>query len=339
MNQKNIKMGIKHLNKFIKENCSTTATRKIALNQLKNKTVVIDTSIYLYKFIAENALIENMYLFISILRKNDVKPVFIFDGKPPAEKNNLLRQRHLQKKDAETKYFELKKMITDSSLNSILLEDEERAKILNDMDALKRQFIRVKDNDILRVKQLFDAYGVCYYDAPGEADQLCVYLVKTGKAWGCLSDDMDMFLYGCPYVIRQVSLLKQSAIFYDTTAIIKELNLTERQFCEIMVLSGTDYNINGNTSLTQTLKWFVQYNKHRSHCIELGRPFDDFYIWVFKNTKYITDFNHLLRTYKLFQLNGYEELDSWKDIVFPNKTVDLSKLKEIMRDEGFVFVE
>lgn len=332
-------MGIKHLNKFIKENCSTTATRKIALNQLKNKTVVIDTSIYLYKFIAENALIENMYLFISILRKNDVKPVFIFDGKPPAEKNNLLRQRHLQKKDAETKYFELKKMITDSSLNSILLEDEERAKILNDMDALKRQFIRVKDNDILRVKQLFDAYGVCYYDAPGEADQLCVYLVKTGKAWGCLSDDMDMFLYGCPYVIRQVSLLKQSAIFYDTTAIIKELNLTERQFCEIMVLSGTDYNINGNTSLTQTLKWFVQYNKHRSHCIELGRPFDDFYIWVFKNTKYITDFNHLLRTYKLFQLNGYEELDSWKDIVFPNKTVDLSKLKEIMRDEGFVFVE
>ena len=52
-------MGIKYLNRFLKENCSKNSIRKINLNQLESKTIVIDASIYMYKYIAENALIEN----------------------------------------------------------------------------------------------------------------------------------------------------------------------------------------------------------------------------------------------------------------------------------------
>ena len=60
-------MGIKNLNRFLKENCTKKSIRKIQLNQFTNKTVVIDTSIYMYRYIAENALMENMYLLISLL--------------------------------------------------------------------------------------------------------------------------------------------------------------------------------------------------------------------------------------------------------------------------------
>ena len=39
----------------------------------------------------ENALLENFYLMISIFREYNIIPLFVFDGKPPKEKNDLLK--------------------------------------------------------------------------------------------------------------------------------------------------------------------------------------------------------------------------------------------------------
>ena len=58
-------MGIKHLNRFLKENCSKNSIRKIELHQMRGKRIVIDTSIYLYKYMSDDALIENMYQVLS----------------------------------------------------------------------------------------------------------------------------------------------------------------------------------------------------------------------------------------------------------------------------------
>ena len=79
-------MGIKNLNRFLLDNCNKKSIKKFHLKQLENKKVVIDTSIYLYKFIADDSLLENMYLFISIMKSYNIEPIFVFDGKPPAEK-------------------------------------------------------------------------------------------------------------------------------------------------------------------------------------------------------------------------------------------------------------
>lgn len=334
-------MGIKNLNRFLRERCTKKSIYKANLSQFENKTIVIDTSIYLYKFISDGSLMENMYLFISILKTNKITPIFIFDGKPPPEKRELLRVRRLEKKEAEQKYMALQSNLSDASNNNINLEDDDKKDILIEMEHLKRQFVRVRDGDILKVKSLMDAYGVCYYDAPAEADQLCAYFVNTGKAWACMSDDMDMFLYGCPMVIRNLSLLKQSVELYDTKQIFTELNMTERQFCEIMVLSGTDYNIHTETSLYDTMKWFYEYNKY---CVkyELKNVDKDkrhlgFYVWLVKTTKYIKDFYNLLRTYQLFQINNCPELAKWDSVETSSKEVDYDKLKQIMTKEGFLF--
>ena len=98
-------MGIKNLNRFLRENCTKKSISKKHLKYFEGKTVVIDTSIYLYKFISEDSLMESMYLFISILKSYRIRPIFIFDGKPPPEKKDLLRQRRLDKKLAQQKYF------------------------------------------------------------------------------------------------------------------------------------------------------------------------------------------------------------------------------------------
>ena len=94
-------MGIKNLNKFLREKCSHQSIRKQKVSSLENKTIVVDTSIYLYRFMAENAFMENMYLLISILLSFKINPIFIFDGKPPPEKQALLKQRRIEKKEAE----------------------------------------------------------------------------------------------------------------------------------------------------------------------------------------------------------------------------------------------
>jgi len=249
-------MGIKNLNRFLRDNCSKRSIRKVNLKYFANKIVVIDTSIYLYKFMGENALMENMYLFMSILKSYHITPIFIFDGKPPPEKKELLNKRRIEKKEAEQKYLNI-----ESTMNNA--NEEDKKELLIEMDNLRRQFIRISQEDIRKVKTLMDAYGVQYVESPAEADVVCAYLVKSGKAHACMSDDMDMFLYGCPLVIRHISLKNHTAILYDTNEILTELDMTSRHFCEIMVLSGTDYNINSNASLYETIKWFRQYNNYR----------------------------------------------------------------------------
>jgi aspartate kinase len=60
---------------------------------------------------------------------------------------------------------------------------KDKKEIEIEIDSLKKQFIRIKDSDIKSVKELMDYCNVVYYDAPGEADQLCAKLVIDKKAW------------------------------------------------------------------------------------------------------------------------------------------------------------
>lgn len=332
-------MGIKNLNRFLLNNCTKLAIHKIHLEELKNKTVVVDTSIYMYKFIAENALLENTYLLISLFKKYDINAIFIFDGKPPAEKHELIKDRQQKKQVAEHQYKELQAALT-------IATDDDAAKkreIELEMNVLKKQFIRVKDREINSVKQLMDAYCVEYHTSNGEADELCAAFVKTSKAWACITDDMDMFIYDCPYIIRSVSLLNHTAHIYDKQTILKELEMTPKQFQEIIILSGTDYNIHSKTSLNETIKWFYEYKKYvlntASHNNQ--KPMLEFYVWLIKNTKYINDFSELLRTYRMFMTNNaqIENITSQCMIVKNTKyEMHLDKMKSIMGLVGFIFV-
>ena len=323
-------MGIKNLNRYLRDKCSDTSIYKTDLNAFSNKTLVIDTSIYLYQFIGDNALMENMYLFISIMKSCKITPIFIFDGKPPQEKRDLIKERGLKKKLAENKFNELSKTLEDKQLN----EDQRRI-VEVELDVLKRQFIRVQDTDIVNVKKLMDAYGVVYYDAPNEADELCAYFVKTGLAHGCISDDMDMFLYGCPIVLRNFSLLNQSVLCYDTSNILKELDMTETQFREVLVISGTDYNTKMETTLHETLKWFHQYKNYIQYSISNNKQYYGFYLWLTKNTKYIKDFHSLVKIHQLFVID--ESNFDIHNYQFIKKEENTQQLQEIMSEVGFIF--
>jgi hypothetical protein len=322
-------MGIKNLNRYFMENCNKKSIYKTHLKNFAGETVVIDTSIYLYKYASDNAIVENIFLLISIFKKYNINPIFVFDGKPPPEKKTLLIQRRIEKLDAEKKYIEMKSILDGKYLNS-----EKKQELVLEMEHLKRQFIRITDFDIKKVKNLMDAYGVTYYDADGEADVLCSYFVKTGYAWACISDDMDMFLYGCNRVIRHLSVLNDTAVLYDTESILSDLNMNQEILHDILILSGTDYNINGETNLIETLKWFNEYNKYCKN----SNTSMNFYDWLKKYTKYIKDISQLEKVRSLFCLDNRDDLLEKINRPIKDKIVDMDSMIHILKEEGFLFI-
>lgn len=327
-------MGIKHLNNFLIENCSTKAIYKTSLRQFTNKTVVIDTSIYLYKFAEKGAVAENIYLLISVFREYNITPVFIFDGKPPVEKKAMLIKRKIEKDAAEEKYNELKATIGSAQTPEVV------SAITTEMETLKKQFVRVSELDIRKSKEIMTAYGVEYIESQGESDHLCAFLVKHGFAWACVSDDMDMFLYGCPRVLRHLSLLNHEAIYYDTTQILTDLDMTQGMFNDIAILAGTDYNTKEQRSLSDIVRLYMEYLSW-THYTNLSKTF---YEWLIDVKKYITDVDSLILTRRMFDLDIYLEThrDEFRRIVdmLPFKMGDyrVEELQNVLMDNGFIFV-
>ena len=331
-------MGIKHLNHFLIENCTSKAIYKTSLKQFANKVIVIDTSIYLYKFAEKSAVAENIYLMISVFRQYNIVPVFIFDGKPPVEKKELLIRRRIEKDIAEAKYNELKCAIESGDViggEYSFLE----------MEKLKKQFIRVREFDIAKSKEVMRAYGVPYIESKGESDHLCAFLVKHGFAWACMSDDMDMFLYGCPRVIRHLSLLNHEGVYYDTSQILFDLDMSQDIFNDIAILSGTDYNLNDQKSLSDTVRLYMKYREWTNMNIMRRNSLPrTFYEWLVENTEYVDNVEELGRIRRLFDLNLYLEMnrDEFKEVIdvmpFQLREVDLPMLKDALREDGFIFV-
>jgi len=327
-------MGIKYLNRFLLDECTEFSIRKIHFSEFANQIIIVDTSIYMYKFLEKNALLEQMYLLLSYFRAYNITPIFVFDGKPPPEKKELLDQRKHEKQIAEEKYHQLQDQLEkDSPVNYEVIQE-----IQAEMVELKKKFIRIKESDFNNIKTLMSAYGVIYIESRGEADQLCAFLVKHNYAWACMSDDMDMFLYGCPRVIRHVSLSSQTAMLYDTMRILKELRMNMKTFKDILVLSGTDYSLHSNTSLHETLRWYVQYTKDA-----YGKSMT-FYDWLDTYTKYISDRAQLDRVYAMFDLSLFSlhHNDEIRKIIdclpFRLGQVNRPKLQSILREDGFIFM-
>ena len=323
-------MGIRNLNKFIRNNC-TKSIQCVGMSELSGKRIAIDVSIYLYKFTGDNALLENMYLMLSIFRHYSIIPVFIFDGKPPDEKKELLDHRKDEKTKARLEYNKLKTQLETEKT----LDNEEKQEISNTMDILKKQFIYIQRDQILKVKELMRAFGATYFDAPGEADQLCALLTIKKKVWACLSEDMDLFVYGCPRVLRYFSLIKHNAVIYHTHKIFDELGLNEKEFRQICILSGTDYNIhlNKTTDLYSTLKLFKRYHKR---CFNNENR--DFYEWLIENTDYIQDYPLIQQIYNLFDLKDSDNsMTNFDNVKIQNGLYNKYEIRNIMIDDGFLF--
>jgi flap endonuclease-1 len=266
-------MGIKNLKVILNQKCQLAInTRK--LDSYRGMTLGIDLSIYLYKYLYNNDdHIEGLTRLIFRLLKNQITPFFVFDGKPPKEKDDTIQERK-EKKDV----MNIKKSLLELSINNnnnhsysdfknIILGnlnksnesyviDEEDIKILYEkspeelkieMDKLNKKIIYVTQDHINTSKKLFDLLGIKYIHIDCEAEGLLSMLCKNNVIDGCISEDTDILANGGYLFLRNFNADKNTIDEYCLEGILNSMNFTHDQFVDMCILCGCDYTpkING----------------------------------------------------------------------------------------------
>jgi flap endonuclease-1 len=166
-----------------------------------------------------------------------IKPVFVFDGAPHPLKMKTLQQRKLRKEQAEKEWKE--------------------AQARGDIETARlkaQQTSRVTDEIINQSKELLEALGIPYVDAPSEGEAQASYMVKKGDAYGVGSQDFDCLLFGAPILIRNLTssgkrkLPGKSAYVSVIPELIRlkinleQLSINQNQLVDMAIFVGTDFN-------------------------------------------------------------------------------------------------
>jgi flap endonuclease-1 len=244
-------MGIKNLLKLLKMYPGLVQEKKFT--DYKGKKIAIDISILLYQSViairnSGSDLVNNkgditshiLGLFnktINLL-KNNIIPVYVFDGKAPELKKKVLTIRRNRRKESQEKMIDAE-------------TSEEKIKYFKRTVSISK-----KQHDECR--ELLKLMGVPYVNAPGEADAQCAWLAKNNYVDAVLTEDMDILTFGSPIVIKYLSSKKKS-LEINLEKIKEVFGWTHNQFIELCVLLGCDYAYN-ITKVTY-LKLFHEFQK------------------------------------------------------------------------------
>lgn len=230
--------------------------KEISFKDLADKTLAIDTFNCLYQFLTTirnrdgtpftdshgNVTSHLIGLFnrTTRLMEHNIKFIFVFDGEPPKIKQRTKEIRAEIKKQAALKLKEAEK---DGKL-------EEMYKFASRTTVLTSEMIE-------EAKKLITYLGLPIVQAPSEGEAQCAHLVKTGDAYASVSQDYDSLIFGCPLLVRNLSIegrrKKAGRFAYQTikpeiiylSENLNNLGLDLDQLIVLAILVGTDYNPGG----------------------------------------------------------------------------------------------
>lgn len=97
-------MGIKGLKSFLQDNNDLKCIDNTSLIKFKNKVLAVDLSILLHRSLYNDSNYISYFINFTLkLNKYYIKPIFVFDGKPPKEKNGVIELRKKNKDKASKK--------------------------------------------------------------------------------------------------------------------------------------------------------------------------------------------------------------------------------------------
>ena len=321
-------MGIKYLNTYIRNNVCNRQL-ELHLKDLQYKTIVVDISIYMYKFKGENNLIPGLYQMVSLFNYYNIKSIFVFDGKPPKEKHDVLVERYHRRKQAEKEHAILSR------------EKNETVHHYERLRELERKMTRLTRLDTENAKRLLGLCGATVVQAEGEADQICALYVIKGKAYACLSEDTDMFVYGCPRVLKCMNLLYCTVKLYNLKHILRNMHISIDEFKDICILADNEHVcVNQKTlSISHVVVLFNTYKNVKGG--QSGQSSQNFHDYLHEKN-IITDMDSIDNAKKNYTLNDADIdrccVDTPNDIVVFNKKTRV-KLHEFLKSYNFIFTK
>ena len=228
----------------------------VKLEDLGGKSIAIDAYNALYQFLAiirqpdgtplkDNAGRVTSHLSGLLYRTSNlvemgIKPIYVFDGTPPALKEVEIKRRAKVKEEAAVRY---EKALKEGKM--------EEARVYAQATS------RLKDYMADDSKKLLDLMGIPWVQAPSEGEAQAAHMVKNGHADYCASQDYDSLLFGAPKLIRNVTIsgrrrLPSKNVFVEVVPeivqldhVLKECGITYEQLIDVGILIGTDFNPDG----------------------------------------------------------------------------------------------
>lgn len=243
-------MGIKNLNQILKKYCNN-GIKKININELKNKFIAIDTSIYIYKFSYMGNMLDGFLNQIEHLLKNNITPLYLFDGKPGEDKNKLITKRKetLKKnKDLiETLKNKKNKIITDFNENNNNEDNIEDLIINIDLEISKKEknTIIIDYNNVNKLKEILKNLGIFYYECNGETDIYISSFFKNNIIDYVITEDLDFLTHGCNNVLYNYKYNSNKLELYNLNLILIDLKIDYSSFIDMCVILGCDYYLPG----------------------------------------------------------------------------------------------
>ncbi|CAK1590936.1 unnamed protein product [Parnassius mnemosyne] len=234
-------MGILGLSKLIAD-IAPQAVKEMEIKNYFGRKVAIDASMSLYQFLiavrSEGAQLTSvdgettshlMGTFYRTIRlvENGIKPVYVFDGKPPDMKSHQLNKRAERREEAEK---ELQKATDAGDQASI--------------EKFNRRLVKVTKQHSEEARELLKLMGIPVVEAPCEAEAQCAALVKAGKVYATATEDMDALTFGANVLLRHLTFSearKMPVQEFHLDQVLNGLELNQNEFIDLCILLGCDY--------------------------------------------------------------------------------------------------
>ena len=282
-------MGVRFLKSIIENHCKN-AYATLSMSSISNQTVIVDTNIFMYKFKASFSLET---LFENMLKKfvfYNITPIFVFDGIPQYDKFDTIKQRKYNRDSSRLLVQSIKTKINNTT-------QKNKLNTLNKKLTYHQiQSTKLYANDFIVIKNLIQKYGFDIIQAKHEADEICAKHNINHKSFAVITEDTDLLIYGSKFVICNIDFNNDIFNILHTNTLLKTLHIRSlRDFQQICILSGTDYNKAFTIHIALCLYYFY---------IQTEPKYIPFLRWCYNNKiishKQHNGFNDILDKYTIF---------------------------------------
>ena len=228
-------------------------SHEISLKELKGRVVAIDAYNSLYQFLSiirqpdgtplrdhegrvTSHLSGLLYRTANYMAEG-IKPVYVFDGRPPDLKMHTVEERMRIRIQAQEEW---EKALERGEIEEARVKAQQASYLSKDM--------------VEEAKKLLDYMGVPWVQAPSEGEAQAAYMALRGDAYASASQDFDSLLFGAPRLIRNMAItgkrkLPRKRVYVDVkpemillNENLQAMDITREQLVDIGILVGTDYN-------------------------------------------------------------------------------------------------
>ncbi|AGB04439.1 flap structure-specific endonuclease [Aciduliprofundum sp. MAR08-339] len=226
---------------------------EISLKDLKGRVIAIDAYNSLYQFLSiirqpdgtplrdsrgrvTSHLSGLLYRTANYMAEG-IKPVYVFDGRPPELKMRTIQERmHVRTRALE----EWEEALERGDLEEARTRAQQASFLTRDM--------------VDEAKKLLDHMGVPWVQAPSEGEAQAAFMAQRGDAYASASQDFDSLLFGTPRLVRNMAItgkrkLPRKRVYVEVkpemlvlNETLKNLEITREQLVDIGILVGTDFN-------------------------------------------------------------------------------------------------